>query len=103
MNVKYAPVAQLDRVSDSDSEGRAFESHQAYQSRASARKSRSGFLLYLWFYARIMAGILFVLFTLSMFNIIFHDSFEINYYSTQKNTYWHWLLFWRHPKSNSAS
>ena len=31
MNVKYAPVAQLDRVSDSDSEGRAFESHQAYQ------------------------------------------------------------------------
>ena len=31
MNVKYAPVAQLDRVSDSDSEGRAFESHRAYQ------------------------------------------------------------------------
>ena len=28
---RYAPVAQLDRVSDSDSEGRAFESHQAYQ------------------------------------------------------------------------
>ncbi len=27
----YAPVAQLDRVSDSDSEGRAFESHQAHQ------------------------------------------------------------------------
>ena len=27
----YAPVAQLDRVSDSDSEGRAFESHRAYQ------------------------------------------------------------------------
>ena len=27
----YAPVAQLDRVSDSDSGGRAFESHQAYQ------------------------------------------------------------------------
>ena len=25
------PVAQLDRVSDSDSEGRAFESHRAYQ------------------------------------------------------------------------
>ena len=24
------PVAQLDRVSDSDSEGRAFESHRAY-------------------------------------------------------------------------
>ena len=29
------PVAQLDRVSDSDSEGRAFESHQAYQNAAS--------------------------------------------------------------------
>ena len=27
----YAPVAQLDRVSDSDSGGRAFESHQACQ------------------------------------------------------------------------
>lgn len=26
----YVPVAQLDRVSDSDSEGRAFESHRAY-------------------------------------------------------------------------
>ena len=26
----YVPVAQLDRASDSDSEGRAFESHQAY-------------------------------------------------------------------------
>ena len=31
MLFRYAPVAQLDRVSDSDSEGRAFESHQAYQ------------------------------------------------------------------------
>ena len=29
----YAPVAQLDRVSDSDSEGHAFESHRAYQER----------------------------------------------------------------------
>ena len=29
--VKYAPVAQLDRVSDSDSEGRKFESCRAYQ------------------------------------------------------------------------
>ena len=28
------PVAQLDRVSDSDSEGRAFESHRAYQKKA---------------------------------------------------------------------
>ena len=27
----YAPVAQLDRVSDSDSEGRWFESSRAYQ------------------------------------------------------------------------
>ena len=27
----YAPVAQLDRVSDSDSEGRKFESCRAYQ------------------------------------------------------------------------
>ena len=35
MNVKYAPVAQLDRVSDSDSEGRAFESHQAYHTATS--------------------------------------------------------------------
>ena len=33
----YAPVAQLDRVSDSDSEGRAFESHQAYQRRRGLR------------------------------------------------------------------
>ena len=32
--VKYVPVAQLDRVSDSDSEGRAFESHQAYHLRS---------------------------------------------------------------------
>ena len=31
LTVVDAPVAQLDRVSDSDSEGRAFESHQAYQ------------------------------------------------------------------------
>ena len=37
MNVKYAPVAQLDRVSDSDSEGRAFESHQAYQIHTAAK------------------------------------------------------------------
>ena len=28
---KFAPVAQLDRVSDSDSEGRWFESSRAYQ------------------------------------------------------------------------
>ena len=28
--ILYAPVAQLDRVSDSDSEGHAFESHRAY-------------------------------------------------------------------------
>ena len=30
-DLTYVPVAQLDRVSDSDSEGRAFESHRAYQ------------------------------------------------------------------------
>ena len=30
----FAPVAQLDRVSDSDSEGRAFESHRAYQEKS---------------------------------------------------------------------
>ena len=29
--ILYAPVAQLDRVSDSDSEGHAFESHRAYE------------------------------------------------------------------------
>ena len=29
----YAPVAQLDRVSDSDSEGRGFESRRAYHNR----------------------------------------------------------------------
>lgn len=33
LTVVDAPVAQLDRVSDSDSEGRAFESHRAYQAR----------------------------------------------------------------------
>lgn len=31
-NNKLAPVAQLDRVSDSDSEGRKFESCRVYQS-----------------------------------------------------------------------
>ena len=36
-------------MSDSDSEGRAFESHQAYQSRTSTRESRSGFLLFYGF------------------------------------------------------
>ena len=28
--MKFVPVAQLDRVTDSDSVGRAFESHRAY-------------------------------------------------------------------------
>ena len=37
------PVAQLDRVSDSDSEGRAFESHQAYQLEALNQIFGSGF------------------------------------------------------------
>lgn len=31
MSERYAPVAQLDRVTDSDSVGHAFESHRAYQ------------------------------------------------------------------------
>ena len=31
----YVPVAQLDRASDSDSEGRAFESHQVHQKKTS--------------------------------------------------------------------
>ena len=35
--VKYVPVAQLDRVSDSDSEGRRFESCRAYQKGLPAR------------------------------------------------------------------
>ena len=34
-----APVAQLDRVSDSDSEGRAFESHQAYHKKRMFKNS----------------------------------------------------------------
>ena len=41
LTVVDAPVAQLDRVSDSDSEGRAFESHQAYQTPSSG----SGFFI----------------------------------------------------------
>ena len=36
----YVPVAQLDRVSDSDSEGRAFESHRAYQKKRLVTTSR---------------------------------------------------------------
>ena len=32
----YAPVAQLDRVSDSDSEGRAFESRRAYHKKSTS-------------------------------------------------------------------
>ena len=34
---EYVPVAQLDRASDSDSEGRAFESHRAYQKNTTPR------------------------------------------------------------------
>lgn len=40
------PVAQLDRVSDSDSEGRAFESHRAYQKSCILKKSKCSFFLY---------------------------------------------------------
>ena len=45
MNVKYAPVAQLDRVSDSDSEGRAFESHRAYQKKTLQPQRLQGFVI----------------------------------------------------------
>ena len=41
----YAPVAQLDRVSDSDSEGRAFESHQAYQQKPADIATAGHFVL----------------------------------------------------------
>lgn len=34
-NIINAPVAQLDRASDSDSEGRWFDSSRAYQQKAS--------------------------------------------------------------------
>ena len=45
MQQLYAPVAQLDRVSDSDSEGRAFESHQAYQLTLHAPKAGACFFI----------------------------------------------------------
>ena len=44
-----APVAQLDRVSDSDSEGRAFESHQAHQIKSKRQEVRDKKLLPLVF------------------------------------------------------
>lgn len=47
MNVKYAPVAQLDRVSDSDSEGGGFESHRADQTNT-LYASRTGYLFGLY-------------------------------------------------------
>lgn len=37
------PVAQLDRVSDSDSEGRAFESHRAYQKSCILKNQNAAF------------------------------------------------------------
>ena len=37
----YAPVAQMDRVSDSDSEGRWFESSRAYQQLEAAHNLRT--------------------------------------------------------------
>lgn len=46
----YAPVAQLDRVSDSDSEGRAFESHQAYQNLKSDFITKESRILYVAFF-----------------------------------------------------
>ena len=46
--VIYAPVAQLDRASDSDSEGRAFESRQAHHT----QKHRHVFVdVFVCFYA----------------------------------------------------
>ncbi len=45
LTVVDAPVAQLDRVSDSDSEGRAFESHRAYQAPGDNNVISRGFYL----------------------------------------------------------
>ena len=39
MYAKYAPVAQLDRVTDSDSVGRWFESSRAYHEKSCSRMS----------------------------------------------------------------
>ena len=44
MSVADVPVAQLDRALDSDSKGRAFESHRAYQKRK-ARFARLSFFI----------------------------------------------------------
>ena len=60
MFFRYAPVAQLDRVSDSDSEGRAFESHQAYHQTESGRKPRSDSFLFLGIVLAFIADIFFV-------------------------------------------
>ena len=49
-------MAQLDSAMDSDSRGWGFESLRAGQSRASTRKSRSGFLLFQIFDARVGAA-----------------------------------------------
>ena len=46
----YAPVAQLDRVSDSDSEGHAFESHRAYQKTPRSRNGLRGLFFYMLFF-----------------------------------------------------
>ena len=43
--VKYAPVAQLDRASDSDSEGRWFDSGQAHHQPNAGRFSDSTFVV----------------------------------------------------------
>ena len=44
--IKYVPVAQLDRASDSDSEGRWFESSRAYQKTADSVESAVFLILY---------------------------------------------------------
>ena len=49
----YAPVAQLDRVSDSDSEGHAFESHRAYIEKALVKIDFTRVFCMLGYYAHI--------------------------------------------------
>ena len=47
MSYVHAPVAQLDRVSDSDSEGRWFESSRAYQMNPLNRNGSGDFLFFM--------------------------------------------------------
>ena len=52
----YAPVAQLDRVPDSDSEGHGFKSCSARQSRASTRRRVVEVLLFYSFFSCVKAA-----------------------------------------------